>query len=278
MVFLNGFLLASLFYFRTEAIYEREVFATIKNSIDKKLGPDDNKDSIVIKIMHTCYDLMGNRFPIFEGSKDLEGVKVDYFHPATIDLMTGRGGCGSFSMVLARILQDYHYPVRIVQMYSDGRYAAHNILEVNINTKWIVLDPLFNTYFVKPNQKELASYDDVKNNWEYYKKQLPADYNPAYVYTQARYTNWEKDPIVFPLTKKILDLVLGKTKADTISLRVHFLRMYDFYYFLTFIFFVPLFVLMVRKMIKRKFFAIAASNALEKPTKSFTQPTLGGSI
>ncbi|MBS1669826.1 MAG: hypothetical protein JST58_20825 [Bacteroidetes bacterium] len=278
LVFINGFLLASLFYFRTEAIYEREVFSALKKSIDKTIGPEDNKDSIVIKIMRTCNELMGNRFPVFEGSKDFVGVKVDYFHPATIDLMTGRGGCGSFSMVLARVLQDYHYPVRIVQMYSEGRYAAHNIIEVNVNTKWVVLDPLFNTYFVKSNQKELASYDDVKNNWAYYRKQLPADYNPAYVYTEARYTNWEKVPIIFPLAKKMLNLVLGKAKADTISLRVHFLKMYDFYYYLTFILFVPLFVLMIRKMIKRKFFAAAASNPLEKTTREFVQKSQGGSI
>jgi hypothetical protein len=263
LVFLNGFILASLFYFKMEANYENELFAAIKNSIDKKLTHKDNKDSVVVKIMNTCSSLLGNRSEVFNGAEDIGGLKADFLHPATIDLMTAKGACGSYSLVLARVLQNYHYPVRIVQMKSQGRYAAHNIIEVNVNTQWVVLDPLFDTYFVKPGGVGLASFDDVRNNWDFYKKQLPVDYNEEYVYADARYTNWNKIPFVFPAIKKILDLILGKKRVDTISLRVHFLRMYDLYYYITFILYVPLLVLTVRKLLRKKFLQTAANAPMD---------------
>lgn len=254
LVFLNGFLLASLFYFKMDANYENQLFNVIQKSIDKKVGLDNNKDSILIKIMQTCSDLLRNRAMIFNGSKDLEGFKADFIHPASIDLMTARGECGSYSLVLARILQNYHYPVRIAQMKAHGRYGAHNIIEANINSQWIVLDPLFDTYFIKPDGKNLASFLDVKNNWGYYSKQLPSGYDSSYKYEDVRYTNWDKIPVILPALKKILEMVLGKERTESISLRVHFLRMYDLYFFIALFIYIPVFFFTLRKMIKKKLF------------------------
>src|SRR5580698_1092158 len=116
LTFLNGFLLSSLFYFKMESTYEKELFASIQKNINKKIDADDTQDSVVIKVMKTCNSLLGNRASVFSDSDDLEGFNVDYLHPATIDLMTARGACGSYSLVLARILQNYTFPVRIAQM------------------------------------------------------------------------------------------------------------------------------------------------------------------
>ncbi len=141
LFFLNGFLIASIFYFKIEANYENKLFEVIQKNIDKKIDANDTKDSVLIKIMQTCNNMLCNRATIFAGSgNDLEGLKADFFHPATIDLMTANGACGSYSLVLARILQNYHFPVRIDQMKANSRYGSHNIIEVNVNSKWIVLD------------------------------------------------------------------------------------------------------------------------------------------
>ena len=58
LMFLNGFLLASMFYFRMESTYEKGLFASIKGSIDSKLDTNDTQDSIIVKAMATCHDLM----------------------------------------------------------------------------------------------------------------------------------------------------------------------------------------------------------------------------
>ena len=73
--------------------------------------------------------------------------------PTSFDLMTASGACGSFSMVLARVLQGYKFDVRIAQMKSNGIFAAHNIVEVKTDHGWVVLDPLFDIYFVKPSHQ-----------------------------------------------------------------------------------------------------------------------------
>ncbi|HLK27381.1 MAG TPA: hypothetical protein VKT28_02285 [Puia sp.] len=267
LVFLNGFLLASLFYLKIESNYENNLFSVIQKSIDKKIDPNDTKDSVLMKVMQTCSNMLGNRASIFAGStKDLEGFKTDFFHPATVDLMTANGACGSYSLVLARVMQNYHFPIRIDQMKANGKYASHNIIEVNVSGKWIVLDPLYDLCFIKPGGVGLASFDDVRSNWAYYSKQLPQGYDTAYRYEDVRYSNWEKVPIILPAIKKMLDLVLGKQKADTISLRVHFLRMYDFYFYVALFFFVPIAFLTIRKIIKKKQAVI--SNQRSSPVNS----------
>src|ERR1700730_5351864 len=105
LTFLNGFLLASLFYFNMEANYENELFQAIHSNINGKINQSDTEDSVVVKVMHACHNLLVNRGSVF-GGKQFEGFKTELIDPASFDLMTANGACGSFSMVLARVLQD----------------------------------------------------------------------------------------------------------------------------------------------------------------------------
>jgi hypothetical protein len=252
LTFLNGFLLASLFYFKMEANYEHELFVAIHVDISSKIKPSDSQDTVVVKVMHACHKLMDGRETVFEG-KQFAGFTSDVLEPTSTDLMTGRGACGSFSMVLARILQGYKYPVRIAQMKSNGVFAAHNIVEAKTDHGWVVLDPLFNVYFIQPSGK-LASFADVRNNWNYYKDQVPPKYDMAYKYEDVRYSNWTKIPILLPAIKKILDLTLGKKEADTISLRTYFLRKYTLCFYAFLIIFLFVFSYTIVRLIKAKVF------------------------
>ncbi len=125
-MFLNGFLLASIFYFHIENAYENDTISFLKEDIDQKRDADDNQDSLVVKAMTTCHDIMGNRAKMFNGG-EVTGTKADFFGPASVDLMTTRGACGSYSEVLARILQTYNLPVRIAQMKANAAYSRHII-------------------------------------------------------------------------------------------------------------------------------------------------------
>jgi len=249
LTFLNGFLLATLFYFKMEADYEKELFQAIRSDVIKS---GDSQDSVVVKLMHAGHNLMTNRESVFEG-QPLTGIKASLLHPTTIDLMTANGACGSFSYVLARLYDGYGFPVRIAQMKANGRYAAHNIVEVKTNHGWAVVDALFDVYFEKPGGG-LASFADVQANWDYYRKQLPANYDSNYRYAGVRYTNWTKVPVIFPAIKKVLDLSVGKQEADTISIRTFFLRMYDICFGVTLVLFIIVFFLTMVKLIKAKVF------------------------
>lgn len=252
LTFLNGFLLASLFYFYMEASYEKELFQAIHNTINSKINLVDNQDSVLVKVMHVSHVLLVSRESIFQG-KDFEGLKSDLFDPASIDLMTAKGACGSFSIVLARILQGYNFPVRIAQMKSNGIYGKHIIVEAKTSHGWVVLDPLFDIYFRSPSQN-LASFQEVKNNWNYYKSQLPPGYDMNYSYEDVRYSNWNKIPILLPAIKKILDITIGKPVADTISLRTYFLKKYTIFFYLILVFFLYIFSFTFIKLIKAKYF------------------------
>lgn len=253
LTFLNGFLLASLFYFKMEASYEGELFNAIQSNINSKITKSSNEDSVVIKVMQACNSLLSEREPVF-ANQALNGFKAGFLRPTTIDLMTAEGACGSYAVVLARIFENYNYPVRIAQMKANGVYAAHNIVEVKTKKGWVVLDALYNVCFIKPGGSGLASFNDVKNNWDYYKQQLPARYNQEYRYEDVRYTNWEKVPVLLPGIKKVLDLALGKEKADTVSIRTYFLKKYDVYFYLILIIFIPVFIITLRRLIQTKVF------------------------
>lgn len=252
LTFLNGFLIATLFYFSMEANYESELFRAIQLNIDEKISPREARDSLAVKVMHACHTLLSNRAIIF-GNQTISGIKAD-LNPTSIDLMTAQGACGSYAMVLSRVLENYHYPLRIAQMKAKGRFAAHNVVEVKLDEGWVVLDPLYDVYFIKPGGEGLASYSDVQHDWAYYSTKLPSNYNRAYKYEDVRYSNWNKIPIVLPAVKRVLDLVLGKEKSDTISMRTFFLNTYDMIYYILLIVYIPIFLVTLKKLIQTKIF------------------------
>jgi transglutaminase superfamily protein len=252
LTFLNGFLIATLFYFSMEAGYEKELFKAIQLNINSKVSPSETGDSLVVKVMHATHNLLSDRMMVF-GNQNIEGIKAE-LHPASLDLMTAKGACGSYSVVLSRVLENYDIPIRIAQMYAKKRFAAHNVVEARTKNGWIVLDPLFDVYFVKPDGKSLASYNDVQHDWGYYSQQVPDNYNRLYKYEDVRYSNWSKIPVILPAAKKILDLILGKEKADTLSVRTLFLKTYDLYFYLVLIIFIPVFIFTIKRLIQTKIF------------------------
>ena len=89
LTFLNGFLLATLFYFKMEANYEKDLFQAIRSNINSKLNSGDSEDSVVVKVMHSCHNLLVNRGNVFEG-KQFQGFESDLLDPTSMDLMTAR--------------------------------------------------------------------------------------------------------------------------------------------------------------------------------------------
>jgi hypothetical protein len=249
LMFLNGFLLASIFYFLIQSRYENGLFSVIKSEIESHVGPDDTHDSVVVKAMHACHALMVNRAPTFGGTAIDFGPEGTFFHSTQIDLMTTRGACGSYSEVLARIITTFHYPVRIAQMKAGGVWAAHNVVEAYTGTHWVLLDPTYDLAFVKPNH-QLASFNDVREDWNYYSKQVPSGYNPKYKYEDVRYTNTAK----FPFIERFLKMVSGDEYADGLSIRVLFIDTWKVYFELFLLIESLLFLATVRIYIRSRFF------------------------
>src|SRR6185437_8367123 len=234
LTFLNGFLIACLLFFHILSVYENGLFDSIKSSIDATANGGATPDSILIKSMHACHELMHSRADVFIGNTRRLGPEGGILHSAAVDLNTTDGACGSYSEVLARVLRSYNYPIRIAQMMAGGKYGAHMVVEAYDGSRWVALDPSYNVFYVRQDG-QLASIADIRGNWSYYRNQTPPDYDQAYRYEDVRYTNWSKIPVLMPAIKKVLTWIIGSERTNHLSLRVLFLHVYDIYFYITLI-------------------------------------------
>ncbi|MDB4056852.1 hypothetical protein N9522_00695 [Candidatus Thioglobus sp.] len=217
-------MIMALFVLNISANYEDSLYERI---IERVVKPEYSQEKNSIALLQASYDLLHPRLVFFDGKGDHLGIRDKFFRSSDIQLLDG-GACGTHVHVLARLLQKINIPVRIAQMECKKKYGCHIVLEAYINNKYMVMDPLFNLTFKNKNGT-FASFDEVKNNWDYFTAQLPKAYDRMYAYEGVRYTNWDKIPLVMPLAKKILRLFI-KDKVEYISIRSYVLNVYKTYF------------------------------------------------
>jgi hypothetical protein len=276
LAFINGLLVTSLFYTAIEANYEASIYNSIVESINTESAARENKDSFLVKALQLTYSLEHSRQPIFEGKK-IDGLKSVLLRNSLDDLLTGRGACGSASAILLRILESNGYEVRFGQMKVNNVDGGHIIIETRKNSdNWIVLDPLFNCCFKKPDG-QLASFKDVHNNWNYYKQQVPINYPKEYKYEEVRYTNWNKVPVLGHSIKRILTFSLGKEATEQISLRPLLQKKFQVLFYMIQIIAVPVLllnVMLVSKKIRRHSKKRKKGNLYERNLHPLLMPNL----
>jgi len=223
LIFLSGILISLLMVSSLQDKYENSFFTALSGKIvrNSQAFPED---SILIRTQDICHSMLVSRPAIF-GDRIEPSLIDKYVHPLSTDLIAANGACGSYSLVLGRLLQTMGYRVRVAQMKSGDAYGCHILLEARSSRGWVVLDPLYNLYFVRPDGG-LASFEDVSGNWPYYRLQTPKGYDPRYRYEGVRYTNWHKIPVVLPALKMILSYFMNKERLEHFSLRVYFFRKY----------------------------------------------------
>lgn len=250
LVFVNGFLVASLLYFYTEDSYEKKVFEAlaayaqnhIPNSVNNK------EEALLLNCLHLTHNLGENRAPIFSG-KNVNSFESSVIHPVTYDLMTTNGACGSYAYILSRLLNELNIPNRIAQMKVNGVYGGHILVEAQTSRGWVTLDASYDLYFRKASGT-LASFNDVQNNWNYYRSQTPASYDMRYKYDGARYTNWNRIPVLMPALKGIIELAIGREAARSFSLRTFFLRKFHVLFEVTFLICLVIFGFVIRNYVR----------------------------
>jgi hypothetical protein len=225
LVFFAGFFLALAIIFKIDADYTEDLFQQLgKHILAEARVHHDTEKKTILRAMNTTYLLqLNSKNNLFTYQQ--QSFKGKYMRSTDLDLLDVSGACGSASMVLARTLHSMGFPIRIGQMYVNGNFGGHIIVEVWSNGRWMVLDPLFNQGFVKPDGN-LASFKDVQNNFAYYSKQIHPSTPKEYQYQDIRYTNWEKIPLLSPVAKKLLDLVYGEARANEICLRKYLIKFY----------------------------------------------------
>lgn len=245
LLFSNGFVLAMLLFFYVQADYEAQLFKSLAVHVQSQCPPDQSRDSILIQSLHVTHELGKNRSLLFS-KRAIENPHADLLKPLTYDLMTGQQACGGFSYVLGRLLKEMDVEIRFAQMEVNHIYGGHIIVEAKMPYGWVVLDPMFDLFFLKPNG-HMAGFAEVRANWNYYKNQVPHDYNPAYAYENVRYTNWEKIPVVMPALKNLLSWSMGEEAATGFSFRNLLLKKYEILFYTMLIVFLGLFYLTIHR-------------------------------
>ena len=231
LLFMHGLLLGLLTWMYVESNYESELFRSLATHVKQTSTSTsgNTQDSLIIRSLHLTHQLEKNRSILF-GSSKVNSVKAQVLKPLSVDLMIAQEACGGFSYVLGRLLQELDTDIRFAQMKVNGMYGGHILIEAKLSYGWVVLDPLYDLYFTRPDCK-FASFADVQNNWDHYSQQLPAGYDMAYRYDGVRYTNWDKIPMVMPAIKNVLSWNMGKEAAENYSIRNFFLRKFDLIFY-----------------------------------------------
>jgi hypothetical protein len=225
---IHALLVISICYLQLESNHETALFQNIVRV--SRAETAGKHDTVLIRhLMVSINKMMHDRNDIFKNTEQLS-FKARLMQSVDADLMYGAGACGGFSKVFARALKASGYTTRIGQMKVNGNYGGHILLETYLPSlqKWVLMDPLFLLVFTNP-KGEWASFNEVHDNWEDYKKQIYYKYNYNYNYAGIRYTNWSKVPVLGNLVYKGLVLVKGEAAANTISLRPYLLDHYRFY-------------------------------------------------
>lgn len=222
IVALHSVVLAAFLFLYIESSHEDQMFETI---VAHTLSPDMTEQEEALALMHTTNRLMKDRVGIFAWTK--KSLKAQLFYSADLQLNQAASACGSFTHVLGRLLQTAGHELRIVQMRCGDVWGCHIVAETQIDGRWVVLDPLYDLAFEKPNG-QLATFAEIRTNWDDFDAQRPARYNDQYNYSDARYTNWSKIPVVMPAARSVLALFLGD-EVQYFSLRAHILNVYKTY-------------------------------------------------
>lgn len=246
LLFVTGFLCAAFITCHLQDDYENRVFVALTKSITGNTPNPLPQDQLIKKALNTTYYLLSRRSITFKDGPT-GGFLDDFVHPLSADLMTADGACGSYSAILCRLLGTMGFETHFTQMMVNGHYGGHIVAEVKTDHGWVVLDPLYNLVFINPRGLT-ASFEEVSANWQWFKKQVPENYNFQYRYEGARRTNWDKIPVVMPLVKKSLSCFMAKDKLEHLSLRSYCLRKYEIGANLLLLLIVLISVVIIRKL------------------------------
>lgn len=232
--FLHGAIWMIFFVFWIMSNYEDGLYDQIvKNTLTDNIS---NQQKAIL-LLHKTHLLLKPREELFIDEENIN-LRDALFRSSDIQLIDAKEDCASYTHVLGRLLQRAGFTVRIAQMKCGESWGCHILLEANIDGKFAALDPLYDVAF-KKTDGTLASFDEIGQNWDLYKLQVPENYPSGFAYEDVRYTNWDKIPVLMPFFRKILGTVM-KNEIETMSIRSMVLNVYKTYMILLSIFYIGL--------------------------------------
>jgi transglutaminase-like putative cysteine protease len=213
--------LVSIWWLMTYSDYEDRLFRWfVSETVSASMGEEER----ALALMHRTHSLVAPNAAVF-AQRPRQSFRGRFLMSADGMLLEGYSWCGAFSHVLARAMREADFDVRIAQMRVGEEWGAHIVVEAKVDGAWIVLDPSYDHAFRRPDG-HLAGIAEIHEDWDAYKSQVPAGYNPAYDYGDVRYANWERIPVAGHVAETLLSAAFGEEPVRTFSPRVYMLNMY----------------------------------------------------
>ncbi|AIL12290.1 hypothetical protein IM40_00175 [Candidatus Paracaedimonas acanthamoebae] len=131
------------------------IIKLISDKLIEKNKPKDDLEKILLLSMYNK-----------EFMQAVPDVTI-FKHELVAALKQKKGHCGTFSRLLAAMLNTQHIKSRIIEMYNYPKNTGHVILEILLNNKWIALDPTYTTYFYKLNDNgkmEVFNFAELRSS------------------------------------------------------------------------------------------------------------------
>ena len=127
------------------ADYEDALYDQIVASI---VQPDSSETQKVVALTAATHVLLEDRFKVF-ADKSYVSFRDWLFPSGDVQLMDGRGACGSHEHVLGLLRDRAGIDFRGAQMYcaDSNPWGCHATIEAYADGNWIAVDPLYNVVF-----------------------------------------------------------------------------------------------------------------------------------
>lgn len=137
-----GVLLGCVAIFTIFAIQED---ALLTDMVEKATMPQWTEEQKGVALTDLTYRLLQPRQKFFRG-EGRQTWRTTWFRSVDMELVEARGSCGSFTHVVARLLDSADIQHRIFQMYCEKskNFGCHIALEAKIDGVWRSVDALYN--------------------------------------------------------------------------------------------------------------------------------------
>jgi hypothetical protein len=231
LTFLLGTSVTISFISFVESKFEDEIL----DSIIERINPNNNlsEEKLIdstIKFAHSLQELRTSTI----GQHNFNSLKTKFFKSSLESFYIGTGACGNHSIFAARLFSKMGFLPKIIHQKNNGYWGAHITLAIPLkNGRLGLTDPLFKHVFVDSNGN-IADIHSVKNEWDYFKKQVPAKYDKQYDYQEGyRLTNWDKLGFISRFFYSTGIAICGKQTMELFCIRVYLLDIYQIQFFIS---------------------------------------------
>jgi Transglutaminase-like superfamily len=145
------------------------------------------------------------------------GVTVDRDPTDTLNYRALLQVCGSATNAFINLADSSGLSARRLLLLGPDRGTRHVVAEVNLEGRWIVVDPTFRTILRGNDGQPLTRRDLADPGVFSAATQRIPDYDPSYNYRETEHVRMERIPFLGPLARKFFNVFLPTWQDTSIT-------------------------------------------------------------